>query len=454
MKKNFLTACLPFLLAILALKAFAQELPKPTPRQLNWQQLETNAFLHFTVNTFTDKEWGDGTESPAIFNPAKLDARQWIKALKEAGFKMAIITAKHHDGFCLWPSKYTEHSIKNSPYKNGKGDIVKEVADACKEYGIKFGFYLSPWDRHETSYGTPAYNDHYKNQLKELLTNYGEVSEVWFDGAKGENAKDMQYDFDGYWALVRKLQPKAVLFSDAGPDVRWVGNERGNAGETCWSTINTEGMAPGKADAKYLNTGDANGKKWIPAETDVSIRPGWFWHEKENDKVRSPKNLVNLYYQSVGRNSLLLLNIPPNRDGLFAASDIASIKAFRKILNETFTLNFAKGKVPPKLTDNHLNTYTELKEGQSLVIDLGKNITIDRAMVQENIARGQRVEEAVLEYHNGNDWKKIQSFTTVGYKRLLRFGEVKARKFRLTISRSKSAVQLAEIGFFKASKDE
>ena len=454
MMKKTRIASIVLLLASMLLKGFSQDLPKPSVHQLNWQQLETNAFLHFTVNTFTDKEWGDGTESPAIFNPTKLDVRQWIKALKEAGFKMAIITAKHHDGFCLWPSKYTEHTVKNSPYKNGNGDIVKEVADACKEYGIKFGFYLSPWDRHEPSYGTAAYNDHYKNQLKELLTNYGEVSEVWFDGAKGENAKDMHYDFDGYWSLVRKLQPKAVMFSDAGPDVRWVGNEKGNAGETCWSTINTEGMAPGKANSKYLNTGDPNGKKWIPAETDVSIRPGWFWHEKENEKVRTPQNLVNLYYQSVGRNSLLLLNIPPNNEGLLSATYVANIKAFRQILDETFKVNFAKGKAIPKLTDKELKTFIELKENQSFIVDLKQTFKIDRALFQENISTGQRVEEALLEYWNGKEWKAIQTFTTVGYKRLLRFKEVDASKFRFTILKSKATVHLAEVGFFKASKNE
>ncbi len=453
MKKTRIAVTL-LLLTVILMTGFSQDLPKPTARQLNWQQLETNAFLHFTVNTFTDKEWGDGTESPAIFNPTKLNARQWIKALKEAGFKMAIITAKHHDGFCLWPSKYTAHTVKNSPYKNGKGDIVKEVADACKEYGMKFGFYLSPWDRHEPSYGTSAYNDHYKNQLKELLTNYGEVSEVWFDGAKGENAKDMQYDFDGYWALVRKLQPKAVMFSDAGPDVRWVGNEKGNAGETCWSTINTEGMAPGKADPKYLNIGDPNGKKWIPAETDVSIRPGWFWHEKENEKVRTPQNLVNLYYQSVGRNSLLLLNIPPNNEGLLPATDVSNIKAFRRILDETFIVNFAKGKTVPKLTDKLLNTFITLKENEPFIIDLKQTLKIDRALLQENISTGQRVEGALLEYWDGKEWKTIQSFTTIGYKRLLRFKEVEASKFRFTILKSKATVQLAEAGFFKASINE
>src|SRR5215471_12503982 len=327
------------------------EVPKPTTSQVTWQENETTAFLHFTINTFTGREWGDGTEDPAIFNPTKFDARQWIKALKDAGFKIAIITAKHHDGFCLWQTKTTEHSLKNSPWKNGRGDIVKDVADACKEFGVAFGFYLSPWDRHEKTYGTPAYNDFYKAQLKELLTNYGKVAEVWFDGAKGKNEKDMVYDFDGYWKLVRELQPGAVIYSGVGPDARWVGNEKGIAGDTCWSTINTDGMMPGKVVPKYLNSGDENGKKWIPAETDVSIRPGWFWHEKENVQVRSASNLVNLYYQSVGRNSLLLLNIPPNKDGLFEERDILAIDSFRSILNETFAQNLAIGKIKKELTD-------------------------------------------------------------------------------------------------------
>jgi alpha-L-fucosidase len=449
--KKYLT-CISFSFFITT--AFAQTLPTPAKRQLTWQKMETNAFIHFTVNTFTDKEWGEGTEDEKIFNPTHLDARQWIKALKDAGFKMAILTAKHHDGFCLWPSKYTEHSVKNSPWKNGKGDVVKEVADACKEYGLKFGVYLSPWDRHESSYGTSAYNNYYKNQLRELLTNYGEISEVWFDGAKGENAKDMQYDFKGYWQLVRQLQPNAVIFSDAGPDVRWVGNESGNAGQTCWSTIDTTGMAPGKADAKYLNTGDPNGKAWIPAETDVSIRPGWFYHDKENDKVKSPQQLVNLYYQSVGHNSLLLLNIPPNKEGLFSENDINNITAFRNILNETFKNNFAKGKVLPSLTDNKLSTFIPLKINQPLIIDFKKPVKIDRAMLQENIATGQRIKKALLEYWDEGQWKNLESFTTVGYKRLLRFDELTVQKLRLTILESKGKVQLSEIGFFKASEKE
>ncbi|WP_161890447.1 alpha-L-fucosidase [Pontibacter russatus] len=452
MKKHALIALLAVAVSSSAL--VAQELPKPEPRQLEWQKLETTAFLHFTVNTYTGKEWGDGTEDPQIFNPTEFDARKLVKTLKDTGFKMAIITAKHHDGFCLWPSKYTDHSVESSPWKNGKGDMVKEIADACREYGIKFGFYLSPWDQHEPSYGTSTYNAFYKNQLRELLTNYGEVSEVWFDGAKGENAKNMEYDFDGYWQLVRELQPQAVMFSDVGPDVRWVGNETGNAGETCWSTIDTVGMAPGKADPKYLNTGDPDGKLWIPAETDVSIRPGWFYHPEEDSKVKTGKQLVDLYYKSVGRNSLLLLNIPPNKKGLFAEQDVKSLHDFRAILNETFRTNMAAGKADKKLTDKELSSYITLKEKQPLVLDFKKEIAFDRAMFQENIAEGQRNIEALLEYWDGKNWQKIDQFSTIGYKRLLRFPQVKTSKVRVTVLGAKQPVQLAEIGFYKASARE
>jgi alpha-L-fucosidase len=287
-----------------------------------------------------------------------------------------------------------------------------------------------------------------------LLTNYGEVSEVWFDGAKGKNAKDMQYDFPGFWKLVRQLQPKAVLFSDAGPDVRWVGNESGNAGETCWSTINKDTLAPGKADPKYLNTGDPNGKSWVPAETDVSIRPGWFYHAAEDNKVKTGKQLVDLYYNSVGRNSLLLLNIPPNREGLLSDTDIASLKEFRTILNETFKNNLATGNANASITDKKLATYTTIKVNEPLVINFKKPITFDRGLFQENIETGQRCEEAVLEYQDGEEWKKINAFTTIGYKRLIRFPEVTAAKIRLTIGKAKQPVQLAELGFYKASDRE
>ena len=452
MKKHALIALLAVAVSSSAL--VAQELPKPEPRQLEWQKLETTAFLHFTVNTYTGKEWGDGTEDPQIFNPTEFDARKLVKTLKDTGFKMAIITAKHHDGFCLWPSKYTDHSVESSPWRNGKGDMVKEIADACREYGIKFGFYLSPWDQHEPSYGTSTYNTFYKNQLRELLTNYGEVSEVWFDGAKGENAKNMEYDFEGYWQLVRELQPQAVMFSDVGPDVRWVGNETGNAGETCWSTIGTVGMAPGKADPKYLNVGDPGGRLWIPAETDVSIRPGWFYHPEEDSKVKTGKQLVDLYYKSVGRNSLLLLNIPPNKQGIFAEQDVKSLQDFRSILDETFRTNLATGKSNKKLTDKELTSYITLKEKQPLVLDFKNEIAFDRALFQENIAEGQRNIDALLEYWNGKEWQKIDQFTTIGYKRLLRFPQVKTSKVRVTVLEAKQPVQLAEVGFYKASTRE
>ncbi len=428
--------------------------PKPSPQQVRWQQLETTAFLHFTVNTFTDKEWGDGTENPMIFNPTEFDAEKIVQILKTSGFKMVIITAKHHDGFCLWPTQFTSHSIKNSPYKNGRGDIVGELAKACKKFRLKFGVYLSPWDRHEPSYGTADYNKHYMSQLKELLTNYGLISEVWFDGAKGDNAKDMQYDFAGYWAMVRKLQPQAVMFSDVGPDVRWVGNESGNAGESNWSSINTEGMAPGVADSKYLNIGDINGKYWIPAETDVSIRPGWFYHQKEDSLVRSPQNLINLYYQSVGRNSLLLLNIPPNRKGLFCERDIESLKQFRAILNETFKTNLVPKQKNKNLTDRQLNTCVSLKEKQSYQIDLGKKTTFDRAMFQENITNGQQIQQASFDYWDGTAWRVIKNFTTIGHKRLFRFESISTSKIRFTVIKTKSVAQLAEIGLFKASTKE
>ncbi len=455
MKKNFVHQWLFIAFLSLVNKTHGQQTPLPSERQLAWQSQETTAFLHFTVNTFTDKEWGDGTESPSIFNPEKLDARQWIKALKEAGFKMAIITAKHHDGFCLWPSGYTEHSVKNSPWKNGKGDVVKEVADACREYGIRFGFYLSPWDMHEVTYGTSAYNRYYRNQLMELLTHYGKVSEVWFDGAKGENAKSMEYEFESYWAMVRKYQPEAVIFSDIGPDVRWVGNEKGIAGETCWSTITTDSMEIGAADTKYLNTGDPVGKYWIPAETDVSIRKGWFWHQNENDSVRSPQNLVNLYYQSVGRNSMLLLNIPPNNKGLLEEQDIRSIKAFRVILNQTFRTNLSKGKVLPSLTDGQLKTYTQITPDKPLLIDLKNNITFDRVMLQEHIMNGQQIENGRMEYWDRGTWKDLASFTTIGYKKLIRTPIITTSRVRLYLNgiRGRSS-QLSEIGFYKASPDE
>jgi alpha-L-fucosidase len=452
MGKKFFTV---LVMVVLGFTLFSQELPKPSRQQLEWQKLETTAFIHFTVNTYTGKEWGDGTESPSIFNPVDFDARKMIKTLKETGFKMAIITAKHHDGFCLWPTAYTEHSVKNSPWKNGKGDMVKEIEQACREFGIQFGFYLSPWDQNHKSYGTPEYNNFYKNQLKELLTNYGEIAEVWFDGAKDEKAVNMEYDFKGYWDLVRKLQPNAIMFSDVGPDVRWVGNEKGIAGETMWSTINIKPEnAPGKMSPIYLNVGDKNGTVFMPSETDVSIRPGWFYHEKEDSKVRTPQNLVDLYYTSVGRNSLLLLNIPPNKQGLFANQDEKNLYEYRSILDETFKKNLAKKGGSKSLTDNKLETFVTLQDNQPYEIKLKKKTSFDRICLQENIAEGQRNEEALIEFWDGKNWKEITPLTTIGYKRLLRFPLVTANKIRITVKKSIKPVQLAEVGLYKASVRE
>ncbi|GHE32178.1 alpha-L-fucosidase [Sphingobacterium griseoflavum] len=451
--KKYLTKTL--LLCSLGLGIKAQDLPVPNKIQLEWQKLETTAFIHFTVNTYTGKEWGDGTEDPAIFNPVGFDADKMIRVLKETGFKMAIITAKHHDGFCLWPTAYTDHSVKKSPWKSGQGDVVREIEQACRTYGLQFGFYLSPWDQNHPTYGTPAYNSFYKNQLRELLTNYGEIAEVWFDGAKDKKAVDMEYDFVDYWALVRELQPNAVMFSDVGPDVRWVGNEKGIAGETMWSTINIKPEnAPGKMSPAYLNVGDPSGGLWIPTETDVSIRPGWFYHSEEDELVRSPQNLVDLYYSSVGRNSLLLLNIPPNKRGTFSEKDVANLYAYRAILDETFKTDLASGKVDRALSDRHLNSYVVLSEGIAFEMDLKQDVSFDRILLQENIAQGQRSVDGHIEYWDGSTWRQLTKFTTIGYKRLLKVPLTNTRKIRLTINKALQPVQLAEMGLFKASPRE
>ena len=301
--------------------------PLPSARQLEWQQMEIVGFVHFTVNTFTDREWGNGDEDEKVFNPTDFDADQIVRAFRDGGIKELILTCKHHDGFCLWPSKYTEHSVKNSPWKNGKGDVVKAISDACRRYGLKFGVYLSPWDRNHKDYARPEYLTYYRNQLRELLTDYGPIFEVWFDGANGGDgyyggARERRsidnrtyYDWPNTWSIVRDLQPMACMFSDAGPDIRWVGNEQGVAGETCWATLNAADFAPGRANEKRLNAGDRPGTDWMPAECDVSIRPGWFYHASEDRRVKTPRQLLDLYFKSVGRGATLMLNVPPDRRG-------------------------------------------------------------------------------------------------------------------------------------------
>lgn len=419
-----------------------RSLPVPTKNQLAWQQLETNGFVHW------------GASNPKNFKTAKFDARQIVRTMKEAGFKIVVFTAKHHGGFCLWPSKYTDFSVASSEWKGGKGDPVREMADACKEYGLGLGIYLSPWDHHEPSYGTPAYNDFYKNQLRELLTQYGPIAEVWFDGYKGPKAKPMDYDWEGYFKLVRQLQPNAVIFSDIGPDVRWVGNEKGSGSETSWSTINVGDMLPGKAKPAYLKTGDAAGEKWMPTETDVSIRPGWFYNPAHDSLIKSGKELVDIYYNSVGRNSVLLLNVPPNRWGVISDADRQSLLDFRSILNETFRTNLAKGSVPAALTDKSLATSVVIDQNGSKEWSFPKPIQFDRVLLQENIAHGQRNENGRLEYWDGRQWQELAQVSTIGYKRLLRIKPVTAQKVRYTVLASKLPVELSEIGFYKASSRE
>jgi len=447
--------------------------PAPSRPHLAWQRGELTMFLHFGVNTFTDREWGEGTEDPKIFDPTKLDARQWAAAAKAGGFKMAILTAKHHDGFCLWPSKYTEHSVKNSPWKNGKGDVVREFVDAFRAEGIKVGLYLSPWDRQEKTYGdSPKYNDHYVNQLTELLTNYGPISEVWFDGACGEgpNGKKQVYDFPRFFATVRKLQPDALMFSDAGPDIRWIGNEAGTAGDPNWSTVDDKvWVAPGKsADGvrdpiQFLQHGNQGGVVWRPGECDVSIRPGWFWHRKEDEKVRSVDNLMDLYFKSVGRNSLLLLNVPPNSDGLLSEGDVKRLAEFKAKRDEVFKTNLAKAtrivvsNTRAKFTalnalDDNPDTYWATDDGvtrASLEIDLGRPTRFSIAAIQENIALGQRIAGYRIECLYGNTWQTISCGTTIGYKKLDRFPTVEAQRVRLVIEQSLAAPTIASFALYQ-----
>ncbi|UCG46881.1 MAG: alpha-L-fucosidase [Phycisphaerales bacterium] len=445
---------------------------RPSRRQLAWQELEFIAFIHFTVNTFTDREWGDGKEDPAIFNPVSLDARQWVSVCKDAGMKMVILTAKHHDGFCLWPSRHTEHSVKNSPWKEGKGDVVRELADACREAGLKLGLYLSPWDRHEPTYGdTEKYNAFYKNQLRELLSNYGELAEVWFDGAKGPDAKDMEYDWYGYYELVRQLQPGAVIFN--GLDIRWVGNESGYARESEWSVMKRNDNTFGFVNNNRRDLGslaaldDGEGLIWYPAETDVSIRPGWFYHAGQDDKVKSVEKLLDIYYSSVGRNSVLLLNLPPDRRGLIHENDVKRLGEFRKVLDATFKRNLALGAGAKasavrgsdrahdaaKITDGDARTWWATDDWTTTAtveFDLGEEQRFNVAELAEHIETGQRVEQFTLEALEGSGWKEFARGTTIGYKRLLRFDQVKARKVRLTILKSRVCPTISGFGLYYA----
>lgn len=457
----------------------------PSARQLKWQQLETTAFIHFGVNTFYNQEWGGGTEDPNRFNPTELNTDQWAKVIKEAGFKMLIMTCKHHDGFCLWPSTYSNHSVASSLWRNGKGDVVKDVSESCRKYGLKFGIYLSPWDRHEASYGKGTeYDIFFMNQLTELLSNYGTVDEVWFDGACGEgsNGKKQVYDWKAYYALIRKIQPQAVI-AIMGPDVRWVGTESGYGRETEWSvvpynltnqqsiadnsqqTISNEGFVP-SGDQTDANLGSrekiskANALIWYPSEVDVSIRPGWFWHASENERVKTAENLLDIYFSSVGRNSQLLLNIPPDTTGLINEADVKILKEWKQALDHIFSNNLIKNaslvsktKTIPsvKLTDKLLQTSIKplTSDTGCFEINLSSVKTFDILVLQENIINGQKVERFEVEAFVDNKWEKITEATTIGYKRILRFPNVTTQRLKIRIKESRGVVEFSEIGIYQ-----
>lgn len=431
----------------------------PSKRQLEWQKSEFNAFVHFGLNTFYNSEWGKGTYDPARFNPTALDAQQWVKTFKEAGMKMVIITAKHHDGFCLWPSKYTTHSVASSPWRDGKGDVVGELAAACKTHGLKLGVYLSPWDRHEPTYGnTPAYNQFFRNQLTELLTNYGPIAEVWFDGACGEgpNGQKQVYDWSSYYAVIRKLQPDAVI-AVMGPDVRWVGTESGYGRDTEWSVVPgtlyqpdsiaaasqqapTEGaFTPHDLMEEDLGSraklSHARSLVWYPAETDVSIRPGWFYHPAEDSLVKPADKLVDIYFHSVGKNSVLLLNVPPDTNGLISSPDVRQLKAMRSLLDEIFAENLLSGAA-------------SLQTDSVIEYHLDEERRFNVARLSEDIRYGQHVERFSLEIWDGEHWQGIARGTTIGNQRLLQFPVATASRVRLKVEETRARPNLTGLGLF------
>lgn len=482
MKKLFLLpASLVFL--ILSCKQVAPPEPfgpVPSLRQLAWHEMEFYAFVHFNMNTFTDKEWGFGDESPQLFNPAELNCRQWASVCKDAGMKGIIITAKHHDGFCLWPSAFTEHSVRNSPWKDGKGDVVKELSEACREFGLKMGIYLSPWDRNHPDYGKPEYIGYYRKQLRELLTGYGEIFEVWFDGANGgtgwygganeERRIDRQtyYDWPVTQSIVRELQPGAVMFSDAGPDVRWVGNEQGWARATNWSLLKRDDFAPGLvSDLEFLRSGQEDGTHWLPAEVDVSIRPGWFYHPGQDTLVKSLPKLLDIYYHSIGRNASFLLNLPVDTRGLVHEKDVEQLMKLANAVRADFATDLAAGKnaeatnvrgnskkfSASNVTDNYEETYWAADDGiiqASLTIDLGGPISFNRFLVQEFIPLGQRVKSFTIDAFTDGEWKELATETTIGHKRILRLPDTIATKIRFNVKDAKACPVISSVKVFNA----
>jgi alpha-L-fucosidase len=468
----------------MTINAFSETLPPapygPTPsqRQLRWERGRMEAFIHFGMNTFTNKEWGYGDEAPSLFDPTDFNADQIVSVVKKAGFQGLVLTCKHHDGFCLWPSKYTEHSVKNSPWMDGKGDVVKLISDACHRQGLKFGIYLSPWDRHRADYGTPSYLTYYRNQLRELLTNYGPIFEVWFDGANGGDGyyggarttrtidNRTYYDWPDTWKIVRKLQPQACIFSDAGPDIRWVGNEGGYAGDPCWETLDRTGLWPGHADPNLLNHGQEGGTSWIPAECDVSIRPGWFYHPEEDNKVKTVSQLLDIYFDSVGRGCNLILNIPPDPKGQIYPTDAKNVEEFGAILRKTFAKDLAKGATvtasetrgadprysPSNVVKGARNSYWCTDDGvttANLTLKLKKPTSFNVVRIMEYVPLGQRVESFALDYEQDGKWTEFASGTSIGYQRLLRVPEITADAVRLRITQSAAAPVISDFGLFQ-----
>lgn len=482
MKNNLL-----YLLLLTSLFSCKQlELPKPygaipTEKQLKWQEMEYYAFIHFSMNTFNDVEWGYGNVDPSVFNPSNVDCRQWARVCKEAGMKGIILTAKHHDGFCLWPSKYTDYSVKNSSWKNGKGDLVRELSEACKEYGLKLGIYLSPWDRNHPQYGKPEYITYFRNQLRELLTNYGDVFEIWFDGANGGTGyygganeernvdRKTYYDWPNTYKMIYEIQPNAMLFSDAGPDCRWCGNEEGWVGETNWSTLRRDEVWPGSPNYEQLRYGHEDGTHWLPAEVNVSTRPGWFYHKSEDHKVKTLSQMLDIYYKSFGRNGTLLVNFPVDRRGLIHENDADVVIKLAQTIQADFAHDIALGKKAiatnvrqnsthfdaNKVLDGKNDTYWATDDNTtsaSLTIDLKEPTMLNRLLVQEYIKLGQRVKQFEVEVFADNKWQTVSKGTTIGYKRILTFSTVKASKVRLNIIQSKASPLISTIGLYNASK--
>lgn len=455
-------------------------LPVPEPKQVEWQQMETYAFIHFGLNTFNDREWGYGDTDPKTFNPTSLDCEQWAQTLVKAGMKGVILTAKHHDGFCLWPFEGTDYSVKNSPWKNGQGNVVKELSEACKKYGLKFAVYLSPWDRHQANYGTPEYLPYFYAQLHDLLTNYGPVFEVWFDGANGGDgwyggAKDIRtidrknyYNYPRIYEMLDSIQPQAIIFSDGGPGCRWVGNEKGFAGATNWSFLRKGEVHPGYDKSYELQYGHPDGNQWVPAECDVSIRPGWFYHPEEDDRVKSPDQLVDLYYRSVGHNATLLLNFPVDRRGLIHPVDSANAVRFHEMIQQQLKTNLVAGMIPKvsnerggdfvasALTDDNFDTYWATEDGvttANIEFSFDTPTRMNRMMLQEYIPLGQRVKAFVVEYLDKDTWLPVklnEETTTIGYKRLLRFETVETKGIRIRITDARGPLCLSNVGVYDA----